>query len=225
MKKFLFIPVANKFDFAHKAYQSIKDLYSDVFIIDTSGKVNNEELNQYDFSGATILKDFGYSIPFNMVQNMARAMAISDGYDYYIFMHNDAELSDIRGINDFCDFIETLDFEKWGTVFTNYDTLAAYNTKVMEKVGEWDMFLQQYYADNDMYRRIRLAGYETVNSDFTVLHHNDASNTIKFDNKRKIVNYVTYPLMNRYYMVKWGGRAQEEKNVLPFNNELFKVGV
>lgn len=222
MKKFLFIPVANKFDFAQRAYQSVRDLNGEILIIDTSGKVENGELEEKEFRGATIIKDFGYSIAFNMIQNITRARAIQGNDDYYIFMHNDGEFVDERGINKFCEYVESLDFDKWGVVFTNYDTLCAYNTRAMQKVGEWDMFLQQYYADNDMYRRIRLINFETVSSNFKVLHHNDASNTIKFDDKRKIINYVTYPLMNRYYEAKWGEKSGEEKYQVAFNNELFK---
>lgn len=204
MKKFLFIPVVNRFDLAEKALNSVSDLETD-----PTGSV---VLVRNDASGV-----FGTSLPFNIIQNTYRNIAIVGQFDYYMFMHNDAELVDERGIKGFCDFVESLDINRWSVVFSNYDTLCAYNTKVMNIVGVWDTFLQQYFADNDMYHRMRLAGFPTVESNFKVLHNEGASATIHADPERNFLNGITFPIYEQYYIKKWGGRPGQERYKSPFN--------
>ncbi len=222
MKKYIFIPVLNRTDLLESAVKSIKDIGCNIRIIDVSGdgSIYQETHRIASKYGCNVVTKEART-PFNVVQNEARNYAISGEYDYYMFMHNDGEYVDKRHIEKLIDFIEHTDFEKMGAVFTNYDVLCAYNTKAMQKVGMWDSFLQQYFADNDMYYRLELAGYEIIYSGFEVLHNNgNASATIRSDSKLNFVNGITFPLLAQYYFAKWGGKPHEEKFTKPFNSEV-----
>ena len=73
-------------------------------------------------------------------------------------------------------------------------------------VGEWDWLrFPFYHLDADYYHRLREAGFPTVDiGGQDVLHHNGASNTIKNDPVRKLVNSLTFPVSNQLFKLKWG---------------------
>src|SRR5262249_22156848 len=110
--------------------------------------------------------------------------------------------------------------QRWGMVFTHYDTLAAFSMEMTRVVGQWDTTLPQYFADGDYYQRVRCAGYEIINTGLPVTHHNSGSNTFKSDPQRRFLNSVTFPLYERYYAAKWGGLPGHETYSWPFNGAL-----
>jgi GT2 family glycosyltransferase len=107
----------------------------------------------------------------------------------------------------------------WGVAFTHYDALVAFGMTMVRDVGPWDTNLPQYFADNDYYRRVRLAGYSVIETGLTVAHPN-ASSTIESDPRRKFLNGVTFPLYQRYYARKWGGEPGYETYDRPFNGAI-----
>ena len=103
---------------------------------------------------------------------------------------------------------------------THYDTLASFNMTMVREVGPWDTILPNYFADNDYYRRLRLAGYEVIETSLPVTHVGGGINTINSDPRRRFLNGVAYPLYERYYAAKWGGTPGREMYVQPFNGAI-----
>jgi GT2 family glycosyltransferase len=103
----------------------------------------------------------------------------------------------------------------WGVIFTNYDALAAFNTEAMASIGGWDEKLPWYLSDCDIYRRMRLAGYSTLQSTFQVKH--TPSQTLNSDPeiKRKVEEQTAG--WQAYYENKWGGPNEHETFLTPFN--------
>jgi predicted O-methyltransferase YrrM len=108
----------------------------------------------------------------------------------------------------------------WGIAFTNYDAFAAYSAAMIANVGAWDVTLPQYFADIDYYRRVRLAGWEILETGLPVLH--EASSTIRLDEERGRHNAATFPLYERYYAAKWGGGPGGETFDRPFDRALLE---
>jgi hypothetical protein len=136
-----------------------------------------------------------------------------------LYMHSDAEAG--PGTTErLLEAAEeaTASGRRWGAIFTLYDVLAAYNLEAFSAVGGWDTVLPQYFTDNDYYRRIRLAGFETIETGLPVTH--ETSSTIRSDGVRAYMNSVTFPLYERYYAMKWGGPPGQERFTQPFNGSL-----
>ena len=109
---------------------------------------------------------------------------------------------------------------RWGIAFTNYDAFAAYSAAMIADVGPWDVTLPQYFADVDYYRRVRLAGWEILETGLPVLH--EPSSTIRLDSARAAQHAVTFPLYERYYAAKWGGGPGSETFARPFDSALLE---
>jgi hypothetical protein len=103
----------------------------------------------------------------------------------------------------------------WGAIFTAYDAFAAFNIDACRAVGPWDVNLPWYFADNDYYRRLRLAGYATLESGLEVRH--EPSQTLGADARLRFLNGVTFPLYRQYYVAKWGGEPGRETYAKPFD--------
>ena len=109
----------------------------------------------------------------------------------------------------------TIQKKKWGAIFTAYDALAAFNTEAMRDIGGWDPLLPWYFADNNTYRKLRLAGYELIESNLPVKH--EPSQTLKSDEYLAFVNSLTFPFYERLYTKMWGGPPGKELFPTPFN--------
>lgn len=138
--------------------------------------------------------------------------------DVLVSMHSDAEAVD-GALAKLLSAAEKAE-GKWGVLFTHYDALAAFNVKALEDVGPWDTILPQYFTDNDMYRRMRLRGWECRATDIYVKHEGSA--TINSDPKLKFLNRVTFDLYKQYYASKWNGLDDEPEKQWskPWNGEL-----
>lgn len=221
MKYLIGIPYVNRPDLLKLAVNSIKTYWPHAIIIDNS--------DRQDLHGE---KDLPSDIPvykpsvpltFSQSMNLLQHVALERQCEVVMFMHNDAEANE-ETPEKLLTLLEQLiqcEDRKWGAVFTNYDTLAAFHMQALTAVGKWDTILPQYYADNDYYRRIRLAGYEIINTELAVTHHN-VSSTIKSDPARLYINGITFPLYKRYYEKKWGGEPGKETFSTPFNGNAGK---
>ena len=215
MKYILGIPYVNRPDLLRKAVDSVKLFWPDTLVIDNSPQ---RELN----TGRVLppdIKIYQPSVPltFSQTMNLLQILAEEQHCDVFLFMHNDAEAQ--PGTPEaFLSMIQSLmndKKKKWGVMFTHYDTLAAFNMEAIRVVGRWDTALPWYFSDNDYYRRLRLAGYEPVDSNLAVVHH--ASSTIKSNESLSLKNSVTFSLYQQYYQTKWGGPTGKEKFQTPFN--------
>ncbi len=208
----LFIFHTNRGDLTEKAYLSVCEHFN-VTIIDNSG--TNEIINSFPYVAHVYVPP----IPFNFQQshNLILKWAQQNNYPWYFWMHNDAQ-----SVGDtaqrLIEYVEGLT-DKWGTVFTYYDCFCAFNTEAMTTVNGWSVLFPQYFGDCHLYRKLRLAGYPTLDTGFPCSHYNgtDASATIKGDNKRKLYNAITFPMYDHLYNLCWNGSAGNEKYQSPFN--------
>ena len=109
----------------------------------------------------------------------------------------------------------TAEGRKWGVIWTNYDCLAAFSIPMYREVGGWDTVFPAYFSDNDWWRRIRLAGYEIIESGLPVDHEGSAA--IHSDPERLFMNSQTFPLYQKYFEAKWGGVPGQERFTKAFN--------
>jgi hypothetical protein len=214
------IPFVNRPDLLSLAVNSVSALHPNTVIIDNS----EHGLNQADWPVRISRQQA--PLTFSQTMNLLQQMARESGCEVLLFIHNDAE-----AVGDSAERLLAAAREateagrRWGVIFTHYDTLAAFDMRMVRAVGRWDTTLPQYYADNDYYRRVRLAGYETIDTGLPVIHHNNASSTVKSDSRLGLINGVTIPLYHQYYAAKWGGGSGHEKYIWPFNGELAKCFV
>jgi hypothetical protein len=206
----IFIPCVNRVDLLQKAIASVP--------LDDRWQV--EVINN---TGAPVLDgiaagDCNPPVPLTASQSLNYMQVIAKEWEspFYFFMHNDAEAEPgtVEGLYQMAR-AKTENGDKWGVIFTYYDTLAAYNTAAFAEVGPWDQNLPQYFTDNCMYRRMRLAGYELAESHLPVKHV--GSQTIHSDPLRELVNSITFPIYLNYYQAKWGGPPGHEIFTVPFN--------
>ena len=153
MKSFIFIPFINGLELLDKAIRSTDHHIHDEYLI-----FNNSGVRlPHEFTKGTPFREIFYEkrISFLKMQNYHRAYAILGGFDFYLYMHHDAEVMDdthtrlVRAATELKD--------KWGVIFTMHDVLAIYNTQCMLDVGEWgdDEWPKEqmvgYFADTDYY--------------------------------------------------------------------------
>jgi predicted O-methyltransferase YrrM len=230
MKKFIFIPVVNRFDLLEKAVKGIKlDLYNEYIIYNNSEQDIPEEV--YSGTQFKVLNP-ERRMTFTETQNAMRQYAIDNSFDFYSFMHNDGEVHDDTDV-ELVKYAESLS-ENWGVIFTNYDVLCAFNTKAVEHIGVWgdeNWPAQQngYLLDNDYYRRVRSSGYvikEITDREVTyvpadrvggVSHFGSA--TLK-DSKEQATWDSQVVSVYDHYFNKWGGEPGQEKYTHPYNIEL-----
>lgn len=206
----IFIPVVNRLDLLKKAIASIPlDDRWQVEVINNTGACLPDDIYSGDCNPDSPLTA---TQSLNWMQSLAKT---AWNAPFYFFMHNDAEAGEGTMEKLFQATVELHAREKWGAIFTNYDALAAFNVEAFDAVDGWDENFNNYVTDNDMYRRLRLAGYPTFESGFAVSHV--GSQTIHSDPERMRMNSILFPQDLAYYSRKWGGTPGEEKFDTPFN--------
>ena len=204
----VFIPFVNRTDLLAKAVASVpRRQVTNPIALNNSGEVHSVPCVTYT-----------PSVPLTASQtlNWMQSLAVKMDVPFYFFMHNDAEAGPETVDQLYrMAFQKTHRGERWGVIFTLYDTLAAFNTRAFAEVGPWDTNLPQYFTDNDMYRRMRLAGWELAESNLPMKH--EGSQTIHSDTVRKLANNISFPIYRQYYIEKWGGEPGKETFETPFN--------
>lgn len=91
----------------------------------------------------------------------------------------------------------------------------ATTRKLLDVIGPFDEhFNPAYYEDNDMHRRIQLAGFEAYA--FAPYWHY-RSMTVRTSNERAAMMAAAQARGRDYYIAKWGGIPGQETYVTPFN--------
>lgn len=212
MNYLLAIPYVNRPDLLEKAVRSVRYFWPHTMIIDNSDAGLDPAVWPVPVLRPSV------PLTFSQTMNLIQRMATERACDFYFFMHNDAEAGESTAERLLAIVEQSVTSgQRWGVAFTHYDTLAAVNMAMVREVGRWDTNLPQYYADNDYYRRVRLAGYEMIDTGLEVAHHNGASSTIKSDPRLGYLNGVTIPLYSQYYAAKWGGGSGAETYDWPFD--------
>jgi hypothetical protein len=79
-----------------------------------------------------------------------------------------------------------------------------------------EQFFPAYFEDNDMHRRMRLAGLTSLIHTGHIVFH-EGSMTQKFDKKNPNVDGAKFEAVRSYYDLKWGGTPEHESYNTPFN--------
>ena len=215
LKPILFIPYVNREDLLSQAWDSVNQDFN-VCVIDNSPRQDLDKVATRDYQVYTP------DIPLNFVytQNLMLKLANQMQVPYYGFMHNDGKaIGDTpKKLIEYADNMIMMD-EKFSVLFTYYDVLAIFNTDAFNVINGWSVYFNQYYADSDTYRRLRLAGYPTIDTGLPCEHYNktDASATIQNDPKRAFHNAVVSGMFAGIYELRWGGPNEHEKYLSPFN--------
>jgi predicted O-methyltransferase YrrM len=203
IKRFIFCPVVNNFHLLEKAIQGVPpNLFDEYFIFNNSGgeiPINTGHWKVINDGRKTFME----------TQNIMRNYAISNGYDWYSFMHNDAEIIDdtalrlVNTANSLC-----CTDKHWSVIFTYYDIFCAYSTRCVTEIGQWgdnEWCKQQqsgYFLDEDYYNRMRLTHYKVYQLTNTNVLHNEPSNTIKAKEEKEAWEKV-YNQVKTHYYNKW----------------------
>lgn len=211
MTYFLAIPFANREDLLRRAIASTGSVHGEIVVID-----NSPAADLLPPPGVQVLRP-PVPLSFSQSMNWIQALAIAGGYDFYLSMHVDTAAR--PGVVDaLLERARGGDSERWAVMFTLYDVLAAYNPNLLTRVGPWDTRLPTYFSDNDYYRRVRLTGFEIIETGLEVDHVGSA--TIRSDGRLDFLNSVTFPLAAQYYHAKWGGPPGAETFTEPFDGKL-----
>jgi hypothetical protein len=208
----MFIPYVNRIDLLRKAIESASDVRDHLVIID-----NSKDGLEGEHGWPTIIHP-PVPLSFAQTQNWMLKLAEGSGSTFYLFLHSDAEAGQgvVKKIIDMTNAL-IKEGHKWGVIFTAYDALAVFNTTAFREVGGWDSFLEWYHSDTDMYRRLRLAGYELVESNLPVKH--TPSSTLNSDPEIAMKVNLMFPCRVAYYREKWGGDAGNERFDRPFGGK------
>lgn len=212
MRFLLGIPVVSRIDLLRRALESARAVWPHTVVIDNSVTGLSPNVWPVHVLRAPV------PLSFAQTMNWLGRLATERDCDALLFMHDDAEACGdtaerLVAIIDEAERIQ----RRWGVAFTRYDCLAAFSTRMIREVGEWDTVLPQYFSDCDYYRRVRLAGFELIETGLPVIHVGNGSNTLRSDPQREFLNEITFPLYAAYYARKWGGRPGQEQFDRPFN--------
>lgn len=200
----------NRADLLHNAVASIREFWPLLTIVDNSpdGLVG-------DWPG-TISKP-PVPLTFTQTHNWFFADAKAKRASFILWMHSDAVAVD-GGHLKLLDLTRRFlgEGRRFHTVWTNYDSLASVSLESVEAVGGYDPCIRKYMADCDLHYRMRLAGYDCIQSDITNTVHL-GSQTIKSDPRLRAVNDIVHGLDRQYYIAKWGGDVGRETFSAPFN--------
>ena len=205
----VYMRVQNRLDLLERAVDSIPEFWPLLTIMDNS--VNG--------LGAALPCAF-YQPPvpltFTQSHNFFFKNARERGARFIIWMHSDAEAVN-NGHLRLLDFVRTqcIGKRKWGVVWTFYDSIAAVNLDMIDDVGGYDTVFPKYLCDNDHTYRMRLAGWETIDTGIYTDHL--GSQTIKSDPQLAFTNSLVHQLDAAYYRTKWGGDPDHERFTFPFN--------
>lgn len=213
MKMLVGIGYVNQRDLLPHAVQSVSAFWPDITIIDNSG--SREMLNLFYL--ASIYRPPA-PLSYSQTMNLLHRFAAERGYDAVIFMHDDARAHQgtpeaLRSLLHVLEKVGT----KWGAVLTSGHTLTAYNMKAVREVGPWDTVFPLHFAADDYHRRLKLSGYELIETGLAVSHENGGGMTTKSDPKLQFTHNLMYPLYQKYYIAKWGGLPGNEEYDQIFN--------
>lgn len=141
------------------------------------------------------------------------------GCSAFGFQHNDA-IAEAGTAEAFLGRIEALTKDRehskrWGALLTNYDVLSAYHLAAVDAVGEWDDNFVAYVGDVDWFYRLRLGGWQTIETELKVEHVGSQTRHSSPAKQRAHDHFGRAE--HAYYAAKWGGAIHHERYTTPFN--------
>lgn len=208
----VYIPYINRPDLLRRCVDSIPSLHDNLTILDNSSEGLPIEFYCWSHQPSVPLS-------FSQSQNFFLSDALNRGCDFYLWLHVDIKIPE--GVFPaFLDKARSLKGTRWGALYTYYDTCCAMNTLAVKDVGGYDPAIRAYKSDQDFYHRMRLKGWETLESNLMVkeLEANHlGSQSIRSDPRLAHLNGIIQQLDALYYRAKWGGDAGQEVYSTPFN--------
>jgi hypothetical protein len=208
----LYIPYHSNRELLEKAIESVTGIEGiDVLVI-------NNSKEEWEWREGVRILTPPFPLLFGPSQNWMLANAKEDNDKFWLSMHADAEAEEgsiqrlVKAAED-----ATAEGRKWGVIFTNYDALAAHNTAAYSAIGGWDKNIPVYFGDCDLFRRLRLSGYETIDTDIPCIHHGSMS--IKSDPRVRFISDTMTVYAHDYYVKKHGGIPGHETFHIPFDRE------
>jgi hypothetical protein len=155
-------------------------------------------------------------LSFAQTQNAFQETARENDADAVLFAHSDMKCTP-EALDRLISIAEDA-APGWGVIFTLYDVLCLYSRQAIDIVGPWDTQIPWYHADEDWYRRVKLAGFGIIEAGAEgVIHQNDASNTIKADWRLALATDMESHLSDFVYQQKWGGAPHQEIFSVPYD--------
>lgn len=195
----VYIPYVNRPELLKKAIDSVPELWVDMTVVNNSG-------SKLD----TFVEVFTPPVPlsFSQSQNYFFADAKRRGCKFILWLHNDCELP-AGAAQQLIERVRSYYAEgrRWGVAFTYYDIFSAVNLDMVEEVGGYDTNIKDYHSDEDFYHRVRIAGWETINTEIEVdaiKEGHVGSQSIHSDPRRLLINGITQTMSSFYVQSKWG---------------------
>lgn len=212
----VYIPYVNRPDLLKCALDSVRELWGNLTVLDNSIDPDFwTEVNCCEVMHPPV------PLSFTQSQNWFFKDAKRRGCKFILWLHNDCQLPQ-GAAQQLIDRVRSYYAEgrKWGVAFTFYDIFSAVNLEMVDEVGGYDTNIFSYVSDQDFYHRVRLAGWETINTEIEVeaiKRGHLGSQTIKSDEKISLINGVTQTMAAYYFNEKWGGDPGHEQYSSPFN--------
>ncbi|KAF3112354.1 hypothetical protein TWF103_003144 [Orbilia oligospora] len=178
---------------------------SDIVVIDNTGTMdanakgllspNNLFYLNYDL----LRKRYGVSVlrtptllNFSQLQNFMISAAMSRGWAYFFWSHQDVIVVSREGNDPFKGFYDNIlesltrlkatmgpeaGEDRWVIAFYSYDWLTVVNVSPLALVGQWDVFIPYYATDCDWYHRAHMAGLKLLVEDVGLIFDMSASLT------------------------------------------------
>ena len=205
----------NRPDLLCRALESFPQLWPELTIVDNSGGGSF-----FSLPNSETFNIFKPPVPLSYTQSMNWMLknALDKGVDFIIHFHSDALSVNPNAVDELLAYVRDLrdTNRKWGCAWTFYDILWAINPKALQAIGGWDTVFSAYFCDNDVTRRLTLAGWECINTNIQGMSH-EGSATVKSDPEKLFMNHLTFPMYRHYYVQKHGGEPGKELFLTPFN--------
>jgi len=236
LKVCIFIPFARGNELLRLAVSSLFPLIDNlthVIIFDNSDlSILTNQSNNIDFGNMkSKIEIFTPPVPLSFTQTMnsIQQIAYNKECDTFAFMHSDAEIN--FGHEHLIPALKkkliNKNIEKWGVLFTNYDSLAFFNPEATINTGVWDIRLTQYGSEDDYYYRLNLTGRIVRQIDANISVSHEVSSTFKGNRCAWLLNnhfMFNYEMRTRYLKRKWGSEPLTTINNIgrlsaePFSN-------
>lgn len=197
-----FIPIVNDIkNLLPEALKGCKAIWDRTIIIDNRDTKEELEIDLKSIIDPSI-QIYTPDVPLTTAQSMNLMLKLSNNLEFFTWQHLDARCLEDTAIKLY-EVVENLNLkkEKWGVVFTNYDTYCAYNVKALKEVDGWDWKRFPYYfLDNDLHNRLKKIGYKLIETSLPVYHK--SSQTINVSEERNIINRFMFEASEKLYKEK-----------------------
>jgi len=213
----------NRPDLLVRSLNAFPDLWSDLTIVDNSPEGLDKVLKRKDIPAPIAIYRppvrFTYTMALNwMLLNSQDVWERGSRKDFIIHFHSDATTTNPSAVNELLAHIRAAKAtgKRHGLWWTFYDILFALNPEAILSVGGWDPLFPSYFVDQDLRRRLMLAGWECVDTHIQGMSH-EGSATINSDPKLQFENGCTFKWQAAIYHEKWGGEPGKETYSAPWN--------